>query len=49
MIKTYREALRDAGVPDKCRRQQLWPVRPGYASTDETEFYVKVRANLTSE
>jgi hypothetical protein len=40
------KAMRDSGVPDKCSRQQLWPVRPGYASAEEAEVYAKARAAI---
>lgn len=40
------KAMKDSGVPDKCARVQLWPVRPGYASTEEQEKYEQIRSSL---
>lgn len=40
------KAMHDAGVPDKCARQQLWPVRLEYASADEKEQFAQVRAAI---
>lgn len=38
------EAMRAAGVPDKCARKQLWPIRSEYASADELAQYAAARA-----
>lgn len=38
------EAMQQAGVPDKCARKQLWPVRLEYASRAERLHYEKLRA-----
>jgi hypothetical protein len=41
------EALRVAGVPDKCARQQLWPIRLEYASAEEKAQWARVRADAS--
>lgn len=37
------EAMRNSGVPDKCAREQLWPVRLEYASAEEIERFENIR------
>jgi len=37
-------AMRLAGVPNKCARRQLWPVRPEYASKTEAQEWEAARA-----
>lgn len=39
-------AIKAAGVPSKCARQQLWPVRPEYASKEESEQWRALRASV---
>lgn len=38
------KAMHDSGVPEKCARVQMWPVRPGYATQAEREHFEQVRA-----
>lgn len=40
------EAMQKVGVPDRCARQQLWPIRPEYAKQEELEKYAQIRAAL---
>jgi hypothetical protein len=42
-------AMRAAGVPDKCARQQMWPIRPEYASKDEAEKWMTVRKSIDQQ
>lgn len=37
-------AMREAGIPDQCCREQVWPVRLEYASADEKERFAQIRA-----
>lgn len=37
------EAMRASGVPNKCERRQMWPIRPEYASKDELQRWKEVR------
>lgn len=38
------KAMKLAGVTNKCERQQMWPVRPEYASKDELQKWIDVRS-----
>ena len=40
------KAMRESGIPDKCPRQQLWPVRLQYASEEEKEKFAKARDEI---
>jgi len=42
------KAMKEGGVPDKCARQQLWPIRFEYASEAEKESYAQARAELAT-
>lgn len=39
-------AMQLAGVPNKCARRQLWPVRPEYASKTEAQEWEAARAAI---
>jgi hypothetical protein len=41
------KAMQMVGVPDKCARQQLWPIRPEYASAEEKEQFATLRAAIS--
>lgn len=38
------KALKASGVPDKCPRQQMWPIRLEYASKEELAEWAFIRA-----
>ena len=40
------KAMKSSNIPDKCHKQQLWPVRLEYASAAEEEKYSKLREQL---
>lgn len=42
------DAMKKDGVPDKCARQQLWPIRLGYASAEEANRFAEIRAALAT-
>lgn len=43
------KALHDADVPDRCARQQLWPIRLEYASAEEKAQWAQVRAAIAED
>ena len=43
------EAMREDGVPEKCARAQMWPIRPEYATKEEQATWAEVRAMVAEE
>lgn len=41
------KAMKSSGVPDKCSRKQLWPIRPEYAKKEELQHYEQERAAIS--
>lgn len=42
------KAMREAGVPNACAREQMWPIRLQYASEEERQKWADVRAAIAA-
>jgi hypothetical protein len=43
------KAMKKEGVPSKCERRQMWPIRYEYASQDERQHWEKIRAEAAKK